>query len=171
MKTKNSAIIVALLASSVLSSAAFGATALGSLPVSANILSACSVGSVTSVAFGTYVPAAVSDATGVVSVTCSQPTPYNIGLDAGANAGQATPPSTRAMVTGVGVDYLSYELYQNAGRTTVWGNVSGSWSPTTGTFTGTGLAQTYTVYGRIPAGQFTSDVGSYNDTVAVTVFY
>ncbi len=63
-------------------------------------------------------------------------------------------------------DYLSYELYQDTGRTTVWGN-SGTALFSAGSAPSK-APRTFTVYGRIPAAQ---DVpaGAYADTVIATV--
>jgi spore coat protein U-like protein len=62
---------------------------------------------------------------------------------------------------------MTYGLYQDAAFATPWGN-----TVATDTFasTGTGIAQTFPVYGQITAGQNVS-VGTYSDTVAVTVNY
>jgi spore coat protein U-like protein len=60
-----------------------------------------------------------------------------------------------------GTDVLSYALYSDSARTTVWGG-TGVAAPTP-----TGTAQTSTVYGRIAAGQ-NKPVGEYADTVTAT---
>jgi spore coat protein U-like protein len=62
---------------------------------------------------------------------------------------------------------VNYTLYSDSGRTTVWGTTIGT---NTVAATGSGAAQSYTVYGRIPA-QTTPAPGTYNDTVTVTVTY
>ena len=71
-------------------------------------------------------------------------------------------------MTGPSASGLSYSLYSDSGRTTNWGNVTGSWM--SGTGTGTGTAQNLTVYGRIPASQ-SALIGSYADTVTVTITF
>jgi spore coat protein U-like protein len=68
-----------------------------------------------------------------------------------------------------GANLLSYNIYTSAARTTVWGDGTGSSATIGGT--GTGSAQSVTVYGRVSGGQTTVPVGSYADTVAVTVTY
>ena len=65
------------------------------------------------------------------------------------------------------VQYLSYALYQDSGRSTNWGNVVGT---STLAGTGTGSAVGVTVYGRITANQQAA-LGSYSDTITVTVTY
>jgi outer membrane usher protein len=65
-----------------------------------------------------------------------------------------------------GGDFLTYELYQTTARTTVWG--SGAAAGLTIPVAPSKAARTFTVYGRVAAGQ---DVGaaSYNDTVVATI--
>lgn len=58
-------------------------------------------------------------------------------------------------------------FFSNSGRTTNWGNTVGT---DTVAGTGSGVAQTLTVYGQIPASQFVRS-GSYTDTVVATVTY
>jgi spore coat protein U-like protein len=62
---------------------------------------------------------------------------------------------------------ISYGLYLDAGRTAPWGDSVGV---NTATGTGSGLAQTLTVYGRVPA-QSTPAPGTYADTVVMTISY
>ncbi len=56
--------------------------------------------------------------------------------------------------------------FANSGYTTVWGNTIGT---NTVTGTGTGAAQSFTVYAQNTNANFTPD--SYADTVGVTVTY
>ena len=114
------------------------------------------------VAFGVYNPTAgtVLDGTGSVAVTCTNGTSYAISLDGGGQADVAA----RAMANVP--DLLSYQLYSDAARTTVWGSTGGDLVNATGT----GLQVNHTVYGRVPASQ-NVPVGSYTDTVNVTVTY
>jgi spore coat protein U-like protein len=62
---------------------------------------------------------------------------------------------------------VTYSLYSDSGRATVWGNTVGT---NTVAGTGNGASQSYTVYGRAPA-QTTPAAGTYTDTVTVTVTY
>ena len=66
-----------------------------------------------------------------------------------------------------GTNSIAYQLYQNSGRTTVWGNTVGT---NTVASTGTGNSQPLTVYGNVPA-QATPPAATYNDTITVTVTY
>jgi spore coat protein U-like protein len=148
------------------------ATATGTFSVTATVNSTCTVGT-SNVAFGTYDPSSGSanNASGSVSVTCTTGSTYSIALDAGGNAGGASVFSNRRMKAGTS-NYLPYQLYLDSGHATVWGDGtnSSSLNPASGTYTGNGSAQGYTVYGQLTAGQYVAP-GSYTDTVNVTVTY
>jgi spore coat protein U-like protein len=66
-----------------------------------------------------------------------------------------------------GANTLNYMLYTDTGRTTLWGDGTASTARLTGT--GTGSAQSSTIYGRIASGQSSTPVGSYSDTILVTI--
>jgi spore coat protein U-like protein len=68
-----------------------------------------------------------------------------------------------------GANLLNYAVYTDSARSTVWGD-GGAGATATIDGTGSGTAQSTTIYGRIPAGQ-TVPAGSYSDTVNVTVTY
>lgn len=141
---------------------AIASTATTTLAVSATVLSICTVTS-TPIAFGNYTGALIN-ASGTVLLTCTIGTAATIGLDTGANGAHASG-TTRAMA--VSGNYLSYEIYQDSGHTTVWTNSGGGAESTTGT----GVVQTLTAQGQLPANQLTVPVGAYVDTVNVTVTY
>lgn len=129
----------------------------------ATINANCNV-SATNVNFGSVgVLAANVDSTGSVTVRCTDTTPYNIGLSAGAGSGATV--ASRKMTSGIKT--VTYSLYSDSGRTSVWGNTIGT---DTNAGTGTGLDQAYTVYARAPA-QTTPAPGAYTDTIVVTVTY
>lgn len=157
----------ALLLSGELARAATPATT--TFQVTAGINTSCTV-SGTSLNFGSTIDplsqAVPLDATSTLTVTCSNSTPYTVALNAGANAGGASNFTSRTMKSGS--DTLGYQLYLDSGRATVWGD--GTASSTAKNGTGTGSAQTHTVYGRLPS--LASVVpGTYTDTVTVTVSY
>ena len=65
-------------------------------------------------------------------------------------------------------NFLSYELYQDAGRTTVWGTTgSGLYNPPAAP---SFAPRSFTVYGRVDAGQ---DVpaGAFTDSAVATVTF
>ncbi|MFC6283077.1 MULTISPECIES: Csu type fimbrial protein [Polaromonas] len=107
------------------------------------------------------------DAAGALNVNCTSGTPYTIGLNGGANntGTTATPTAgSRRMLSGT-ANYVGYELYQNTGRTTFWGNATGSWLGGTGT----GASVSLPVYGRVVSAN--APAGAYIDTVTATITY
>jgi spore coat protein U-like protein len=100
-----------------------------------------------------------------LSVTCSNTTPYNVGLNAGTGAGSVG--TTRYMSgTGANTATVAFNLFQAAGAT-LWGNTQGT---NTLGGTGTGSAQTLTVYGQIPS-QTTPMPDAYKSTITATVYF
>jgi len=132
--------------------------------VTATVSSSCAV-SAGNVAFGTYNPGSLvnTDALATISVTCTLLTPYTLKLNEGANAATAGDTSSRRMKANT-ADYLPYQLYSDALRTSPWDNSTGV------SGTGTGLAAPHSVYGRISAGNNVPS-GSYQDTITVTLSY
>jgi len=141
------------------------ATSSGSLAVSGTISATCAVNA-SSLAFGTINPVLNTnlDVTGTVSVSCTNSTTYNVGLDAGGGSGATI--TNRKMTSGGNT--LTYQIFRDSGRTQNWGNTVGT---DTVSGTGNGSAQSITAYGRIPSGQISAVVGSYTDTVTITITY
>ena len=150
--------------------AAFGspvsaATATTNLGVSATVTVNCTI-STAALAFGSYDPvgtnaAANLDGTGTVTVACTKGTTATVGLGLGLNASG----STRRMSDGSG-NFLTYEMYQDSGHTTVWGNAGGALlSPAAAP---SKAARNFTVYGQV-AGNQDAAAGAYSDTVVATV--
>ena len=143
---------------------AWAQTATANLSISATVNGNCTI-TTSAVAFGSYDPvgthaATPLDNTGGVTVTCTKGAGTRIDLGLGANASG----STRRMQGPT--DLLTYELYQDSARTTIWSSGAGS-----------GLAiavapsitpRSFTVYGRVPAAQNVG-AGTYTDTVLATV--
>lgn len=132
------------------------------LAVSAEVSEVCNV-TTSPVAFGTVDVTSGSnvDATGGISVTCTSGTAWAAAADAGNGSGATV--TARKMTSGS--DLLNYALYTDSGRTTNFGGAN------TITGTGTGSAQASTVYGRVPSGQTTVPVGSYADSVTISLTY
>jgi spore coat protein U-like protein len=112
---------------------------------------------------GSSVLSSTIDGTTTVTATCTNTTPYNIGLDQGSGTGATV--ATRYM-TASGVT-VSYSLYQDSGHGTVWGVTQGT---NTLSETGNGSAQSWTVYGEVFS-QTSVKPGTYSDTVNVYVYY
>ncbi|MGY2735254.1 Csu type fimbrial protein [Sphingomonas sp. UYP23] len=130
--------------------------------ITAIVRAACTVAS-QSLSFGTYT-GIQADSIAVVTVTCTNTTSYNLGLSIG-NGSRAT--ITTRRMTGPASATLKYQLFQNSGRTTNWGNTVGS---DTRAATGTGSAQGLSIYARIPSSQSVRP-GSYSDVIIATVSY
>jgi spore coat protein U-like protein len=142
----------------------YAASTTSTFAVQVAITATCTINSASTLNFGTQgVLATNVDQTSTIQVTCTNTTPYNIGLDAGTGTGATV--ATRKLTSGGAT--VNYTLYSDTGRTTVWGNTV---STDTVAGTGNGSAQSFTVYGRIPA-QTTPAPGNYADTITVTVTY
>lgn len=162
---KNSAIACAA-GIAMASSAAQAETRGSSLSVSAKVTANCTV-STNAVAFGSVDTLSGSnvDASGGISVTCTNGTGWAATADAGGGTGATF--ASRKMASGSNL--LSYSLYTDASRTSVWGDGTSSTAKIANT--GTGSAQTVPVYGRVFTGQTSAPAGDYADVVNVTVTY
>jgi len=124
----------------------------------------CTISSAATLDFGNLgVLAANVDRISTIHVTCSNATPYNIGLDAGTGSGATV--ATRKM-TSAGAT-VNYSLYSDRAHTTAWGTTVGTDAVAA---TGSGNGQSYTVYGYVPP-QPAPAPGTYTDTIMVTVTY
>jgi spore coat protein U-like protein len=130
--------------------------------VTANVPTSCAI-TATDMAFGAYSGVALSS-TATLTVTCTNSTPYNVGLSAGD--GNAATVTSRLM-SGPDANGLKYALLQDAAHTVNWGNTVGT---DTLAGTGSGSAQALTVYGVVAAGQ-NIEPGSYTDTIIATLTY
>jgi len=146
------AAILASMALSLSSLTALAATAINTFGVTATVQASCSI-SASTLSFGSY-NGTVATATSAVSVTCTNSTPYNVGLSSGVASGP-----TSAL--------LSYSLFSDPSRSINWGQTVGS---DTISGTGNGAVQALTVYGQAPAGQYLAP-GSYTDTITATITY
>ncbi|HEY8949747.1 MAG TPA: spore coat U domain-containing protein [Rhizomicrobium sp.] len=142
-----------------------GATISTTFTVKATVLASCQV-TAADLDFGNYAPGTGSDTTADsnIDVTCTNGTHYTVALDGGSTAHDV---AAREMNDG-NSHTLSYGLYTTAGFTTAWGDGSGSTTTVSGT--GDGTAQSSTVFGQLPAGQYVP-AGPYTDLITVTVTY
>ena len=133
----------------------------------------CTV-SATDMAFGNYDPFAGAplDSTSTISVTCISVGNPRVRYQIQLNTGQSGTYNPRAMTNGVSP--LNYNLYRNAGRTRIWGDGSSGTVVRNRRYrlapVGSTRTRTETVRGRVFAGQNVT-VGSYLDTITVTVFF
>ena len=158
------------LGSAALSVDTYADTVTSTMSVSATVGHSCSIDS-NPMAFGAYdrVVANAStalEATATVVSTCTSGAAALITMNAGASAGSGSADApVRRMSAGEG-KYLVYQVYSDFTRHTVWGNTV----PTGVALTGTGAAQTLTVYGSIPSAQMVPQ-GDYSDQISITITY
>lgn len=137
----------------------------------------CGVDS-TELAFGSFSPLSLAsspvDSNATVTLGCTwdgsgpADVSYSIALSSGGAGGFAP----RRMSSGSHT--LDYNIYK-AGYAAVWGDGAGStqteadsWTIATANVQET---RNHTAYGRIAAGQQTAHIGSYSDTIIITVSY
>jgi spore coat protein U-like protein len=144
--------------------AALADEATNTMNVTVSLQAAASV-TASALAFGSVgLLAQNTDASSTVSVLASSGTPFNVGIDAGPAPGSTV--SDRVM-TSTGGATVHFGIYTSAARVTVWGDQIGA---NTQTGTGTGTAQSFIAYGRIPA-QNTPPIGTYTTTLNVKVTF
>lgn len=129
------------------------------LSVSASVSEVCNV-TTSPVDFGIIdvTTAGDVDATGDFSVVCTSGTAWT----AAASAGDGVGASTAARKMSDGANVLNYALYSDSERATNLVSATG---------TGTGSAQANTIYGRVPSGQSSVPVGTYADSVTISLTY
>lgn len=150
------------------------ALAVVALSLQAQAATVCRLVSGDTLAFGSYdvLAAAPNDTLVNVAVTCERDggpgtVTLTVALGQGMNGSSV---SARRMARAGGGDWLSYGLYREVSRTTVWGFSAGvdTVSQTLSVANKQTAGTTFTIYGRIPPGQ-DATVGSYSDVVQITV--
>jgi spore coat protein U-like protein len=159
-------LVPAIVAGSLLSAGqSYAASASGSMDMSMTVVDYCEVktgGTLTFLPSNAWWNSNV-DTNGSFQVQCTNGTAYQVGLDNGAHA------SGGVRRLNSGSEYLNYQLFQNVGRTTAWGDTLAS--TTLQSQMGDGDPQTLNVYGRVPSGQTAPTAGTYTDTITITVTY
>jgi spore coat protein U-like protein len=130
----------------------------------------CSFDTVTGIAFGSYdtFSAAPLDSTGSITFQCRSVEASDM-IIVSLSKGSSNSYAARTLVQGI--YQFVYNIYRDAARTMVWGDGTegtasyGPIQPQEGTPT------TLTMYGRIPAMQSSAHVGTYSDTVVVTMMF
>ena len=150
---------------SCISGGTAGTTSRFPFTVNGSVPNACTLTPkpVPDLAFGN-VPSPVTanvDRTTAIGLVCTGRTAWQIGLDNGLNAS-----GTVRRMRSAGGQFVSYELYRDSPRSLRWGSTLAT---DTLTGTGSGTAQSLTVYGRVAPQAPT--VGTYSDTITVTVTY
>jgi spore coat protein U-like protein len=163
--------LVAGLAFSAMASAVGTTTATGSFQAKIQITANCAVGtSNPDLDFGSTASTtttALSATNAGITVTCTNLTPYNIGLQSAAS-GSATDGTGTMKATVGGTDYtVGYALFNGS---TAWGNNTGTTGGNTVSAVGTGIVQTFPVSGKTTT-TLNVPVATYTDTVTVSVYY
>ncbi|WP_200845213.1 spore coat U domain-containing protein [Roseomonas sp. 18066] len=139
------------------------------LPAAAQ--AACTLAA-TPLAFGNYSPraAATTTSVGTISLTCVALIGLNLSYSIRLSAGGGGSYAARRMASGA--SHLAYQLFRDSAGASIWGDGTGGTAVVSGTETLflLGSGRSFSVYGRIPAGQNVAP-GSYTDTVQVTVTY
>jgi len=130
--------------------------------------------------FGVYDPITTTapvDSTGTVRVQCSA-TDFGellggVNVAIALSQGSSGTYAARTLRQAPG-STLQYNLYTTAGRTTVWGNGAGGTNTVGGAvgglFSGQPSPRSFTIFGRLPAGQ-DPNLGLHSDTITLTVVF
>jgi len=139
-------------------------------PAEALCVCSCTV-STTGLAFGVYdqTSATPNDANATVTINCTSVASVLSTADIALNAGGSNSIGARRMASGGNL--LNYNVYSNSARTTVWGDGTGGFQVVQVPLNGLlAFSSSATAYGRIPALQ-NAPVGTYGDTLTITVTY
>jgi spore coat protein U-like protein len=154
MNAKLSRAVAAAMVAFAFSSAAWAGTATGNLTVSATVAAGCQISSIGGISFGSYDPlnSSPNDAAGNIVFRCVKGTSYKTYIS-----------GTRTMTGG---GNLSFQLYSDSNRTTVYPNTNSG----TGVQASSNSPVTQNVYGRIAALQDVT-AANYSATLIATVEY
>ena len=135
--------------------------------VNATVLANCKITPPNNIDFGTQPDTATNlqSSTNNLGIQCTRTTPYFIGLKPGNNS------TIGAGVMLNGTDQVPYRLRKAAGMAAaIWGNTATTTSAGNGVAgIGTGNVITYSIFATVPSAN--APVGSYSDTVTITVNY
>jgi spore coat protein U-like protein len=131
-----------------------------SLSVTTNYENSCNLMAASDLNFGHIddLSKGVTSST-TVNLSCPLNITWKVGLDQGLNDDG----KTRRMRNGV--DYIAYELYQDATYKQPWSSTN------TPQGTGTNGTQTIQIYGKVPPSALSVPPGEYQDTITVTLTY
>jgi spore coat protein U-like protein len=137
------------------------------LPARLARAASCSFNTVTGVSFGTYdvFAAAPTPSAGNLAYTCTGGATVTIALSKGS-----APSFVPRWLLGPPAFHLQYNLYLDAGLSTIWGDgtgVTGLYGPSSPADNATVMVP---IFGSIPAGQDVP-VGSYSDTITATITF
>ena len=163
-----------LISSLALSCAAFAATSVNTMDITASVDGSCSVSS-TGADFGAVVQFGGASSTGTIDVNCSSGLIYNVALDAGLQVQAGG--TERSMASGA--DFIRYQLLKGSGTggsglewgDTGFGNTFTQGNPVSSS--GTGALQQFSFnLGVVSEGTNDYTPGAnYSDTVTITVHF
>ncbi len=166
MKRILSAAAMIAAGSILFASAALAQSKTAASAMSLTVEAECTV-SVDDISFDTIgLMTANDDVQANLSVKCTKGAPYQIGLDKGTTATGTV--ADRLLANSTSAATAHYQLYQNSGRTTVWGDTQGT--NTMDVAASTGAGETIPNYARVPYPQNIL-AGSYADSVTATIWY
>jgi len=145
--------------------AAQAAVVTGNLTVTLEVQAVCQIEGNPALTFtlrGTQVTAAIEQEA-ELRVTCSDGSPYTVGLD----AGQYAHGKQRHMKNAAGAQRVAYEIYQDPALSRSWGD-SGVFEQQSET--GNDTPQSFRVYARLKPQKGLAP-GRYTDTVKIAVVY
>ena len=140
---------------------AVAGSAASSFSAQTNAIAVCRITSAaTTIDFGNYDPTDASPndaAAGSFGFRCTKGTVYKIYITPGA----------RTMISGS--EGLNFELYSDAGRTSVFPGTNAT--GISGSSTSNGVEIMTNIYGRIPAGQDVTAGNTFTQTLTATIDY
>lgn len=171
------ALASAILIAAASATPAMADTATSTLDITATVSKKCVFGTNTNITLGDYDPIVTNATSGVdltnsgeIKYTCTAGVTSYLTLTQGNNPATDSSDTSpkRRLKRGSDNDYLSYNIYTDVNRTTVWGNTGA-----TGNYLGTanGIEQIVTLYGKIDKGQNVPAGTGYSDTVTAIITY
>ena len=135
--------------------------------VTLTIAESCIVNAATDIEFGTKAAGdftAAQSASASFTLQCTNGADVQIAMNDGSNYDLTNSVRRMKGLTAT-TDYVQYALYQTSDLGTAWDGSS------TMSADGTGTAETYVVYARIPAYTTIPPAQSYSDTVTIDITY
>jgi spore coat protein U-like protein len=139
--------------------------------VTTTVPAICTI-STAAITFASYDPVNVhatvpDDQAGTIIVRCIKGI-AGITIDLGGGANNSG--GQRRMVNSAKPDtFLQYEVFQDTGRSLVWGRADNGSVRSGSDLDGTGGDVYVTMYGRIPPAQTSASPGTYNDTLVSSI--
>lgn len=167
MSTSNrNRVLAAVLAAVMPFTSAFAAPPTAKVDVTMTVRPDCTV-TAAPIDFGTTgLITSVINGQSNLTVTCTNTTPYNVGLDQGDTPGSSGTTRYMAGSKSGNTDTVKLNLYRSPGAG-LWGNTAGS---DTQAGTGNGVAQTVTVYGEIPI-QNAPTPDTYKSSITASIYF